>query len=797
MNFFSFGTQQHNVKAMSLLRNKLSAAAFAFTLAYNMGCVSQLLAADGGAKAAEFRNEIAPLLDEHCYGCHSGSEADAGLALDHFDTPLSLLKGRSVWKRAVQKMSIGEMPPPDSSDLSDNDRKKLINWITTAIDDFECGLTPNPGQVTLRRLNASEYQNTIRDLLGVNYSPAADFPGDDIGYGFDNIGDVLTLPPMLMEKYLLAAERITRFAIQTPPPAEKIERQYSGEQLEHGKNASTRNGSLTFVSSSGIATLQEQIPWPGKYTLTITASGDQAGNDPCVMVVGLDDKAIRQIEVPNSRENPGEFRLSVRMRPGNRKIQFGFANDFYQKGEGGKPELDRNLVIHHVHIAGQKASNSRLDPNKVNKYHKAIIFEQPRTERDVPAATRKILNRLASRAFRRPVAQEDLQRLEQLAAEVREDGSFEESIQVALQAILISPKFLFRVEPPASDDFSRYRDLDQYELATRLSYFLWSSMPDDELLALAWKGRLREPEVLRGQIQRMVEDNRSNELVKNFASQWLTLRRLKNFRPNKEQFPNWSPRIEALARFETLKFFHAVMRGDMSILRLLDAKFTYLNEELANYYGIDGVSGTKFQQVSLEGIPRGGILTQASVLAVTSNPTRTSPVKRGKWILDNLLASPPPPAPAGVPELKEKGQLTGTMRQQLEQHRADPACAGCHKLMDPLGFALENFDAVGLYRTEENGLRIDASGLLPDGTQVVGAEQLRDLLATKHKQEFVRCLTEKMLTYALGRGLEYYDKCAVDKMMDALERDNHKFSTLLFEIVSSDPFQKKGVRSLP
>ncbi len=760
-------------------------------------CFGRLSAADEAARTTELVKEIAPLLDEHCYGCHSGSEADAGLALDHFDTPISFLKGRSVWKRAIQKMSIGEMPPPDSSELSDADRKKIINWINNTIEDFECGLTPNPGQVTLRRLNASEYQNTIRDLLGVNYTPAAEFPGDDIGYGFDNIGDVLTLPPMLMEKYLLAAERITRFAIQTPPPAEKILREYSGEQLEREGNASAHNGIVTFAASNAVATLQEQIPWPGKYNLTITASGDQAGNEPCVMVIGLDDKIVRQIAVPNTRENPGEFRIPLRMRPGNRKIQIGFANDFYQKAEGGKPQLDRNLNVHHIHIDGQKAANTRMDPSKLTKYHKAIIFEQPRTDRDIPTVTRKILNRLASRAFRRPVAEEDLQRLEQLAAEVREDGSFEESIQVALQAILVSPKFLFRVEPPATDEYTSYRDLDQYELATRLSYFLWSSMPDDELLALAWKGKLRDAEVLQGQITRMIDDPRSNELVKNFASQWLTLRRLKNFKPNQQQFPKWNSRIEALARFETLKFFHAVMQNDMSVLRLLDAKFTYLNEELANYYGISGVSGTKFRQVSLEGLPRAGLLTQASVLAVTSNPTRTSPVKRGKWILDNLLATPPPPAPAGVPELKEKDQLRGTLRQQLEQHRADPACAGCHKLMDPLGFALENFDAVGLYRTEENGRPIDASGLLPDGTKVVGAAQLRDVLATKHQEKFVRCLTEKMLTYALGRGLEYYDKCAVDRMMDSLERNEYKFSTLLYEIVSSDPFQKKGVRSVP
>lgn len=319
-------------------------------------------------------------------------------------------------------------------------------------------------------------------------------------------------------------------------------------------------------------------------------------------------------------------------------------------------------------------------------------------------------------------------------------------------------------------------------------------MPDKRLLALAYQNKLREGNVLEFEIKRMIDDPRAKEFVRNFAGQWLTLRNLDSLSPDPRLFPKWNDNIRDLAVQETLTFFYFVMQKNMSVTRLLDADFTYLNDELARYYGIPGVRGDKFQPVSLKGTPRAGLLTQASILAVTSNPTRTSPVKRGKWLLENLLATPPPPAPPGVPELEEKkGALTGTLRQRLEQHRQNPACANCHKLMDPMGFALENFDAVGQYRTKDGNYIIDASGELPDGTRVQGALQLQQLLVENNKEQFVRCLTEKMLTYALGRGLEYYDKCAVDKIMADLKEDD-RFSTLLVGIVRSDPFQKKGER---
>ena len=335
--------------------------------------------------------------------------------------------------------------------------------------------------------------------------------------------------------------------------------------------------------------------------------------------------------------------------------------------------------------------------------------------------------------------------------------------------------------------------LSEYELATRLSYFLWSSTPDKELLSAAAKKQLRDPKVLRQQMERMIRDERARDFVRNFAGQWLTLRKLETTVPNENMFPTWNEEIRDLARTETYLFFLNVMRENMNVMRLLDADFTFLNEKLARFYGIPGIEGDRFRKVSLKGQKRMGLLTHASILAVTSNPTRTSPVKRGKWILDNILGTPPPPAPPGVPEL-EKGELVGTLRQQLEQHRANAACASCHKLMDPMGLALENYNAVGLWRTQDRGSDIDASGELPSGEKVRNPGDLIRVLRDNKSEKFLRTLTEKLMVYGIGRGLEYYDRCAIDKILLRASQQDNRFQDLMFEIITSDPFQRKGVR---
>ncbi|MCE2784413.1 MAG: DUF1592 domain-containing protein, partial [Pirellula sp.] len=388
----------------------------------------------------------------------------------------------------------------------------------------------------------------------------------------------------------------------------------------------------------------------------------------------------------------------------------------------------------------------------------------------------------------------ELNRLASIVEKTVESGdSYEVGLQTALTAILVSPNFLFKVEEPALRIGNEYPLLSDFELATRLSYFLWSSTPDRELLTLASKKQLREPGVLAAQLDRMIRDERARDFVRNFAGQWLTLRKLESFTPNEGQFPDWNEQIRDFSRTETYYLFLYVLRENMSVLRLLDADFSFMNEKLARFYGIPGVQGDKFQLVSLKGQKRLGILTHASVLAVTSNPTRTSPVKRGKWILDNVLGTPPPPAPAGVPEL-DKAELVGTLRQQIEQHRANPACASCHKQMDPLGLALENYDAVGRWRTSDRGNPIDASGELPTGEKVRNPADLIRLLRDQKSEQFVRTLTEKLMTYGLGRGLEYYDRCAIDQILAKASKNDYRFQELLLGIITSDPFGRKGTR---
>ena len=421
---------------------------------------------------------------------------------------------------------------------------------------------------------------------------------------------------------------------------------------------------------------------------------------------------------------------------------------------------------------------------------------KPGKDVSVDSATAQVVGRLASRAFRRPATNDEVKRLVTLAGKVRADGgTYEESMsksrckrswfRQSLSSRLngLGGQMRAGKMPPISD----------YELATRISYFLWSSMPDDELLLMAHRGQLRDRKLLLLKVGRMINDRRANRFVESFASQWLQLRNLDNVDPDTTVFRSFNDEIRQLMRRETLTFFAGVMRENMPVTTLLDADFTYLNEPLAKYYGFNNVSGDQFRKVSLKGTRRGGLLTHASVLTVTSNPTRTSPVKRGKWVLENLLNTPPPPAPPDIPAL-EKGQLVGTLRQRMEQHRDNPSCAACHNMMDPLGFALENFDAVGLWRTRDGSDEIDATGELPDGTVFNGVSDLRSLLSTTRREQFVRSLAEKMLIYALGRGTEYYDKCAIDKIVSDIRPQNYRFAYLIAAIIESEPFQKQGYR---
>lgn len=731
---------------------------------------------------SDFKTQLRPLLRTYCYDCHdSGSEID----LESDDRAASLQTHRTLWNQAIAHLRLGTMPPEDGPELDPETRQKMAGMIDAMANSVDCVQNPNAGRVTIRRLNRIEYRNTIRDLTGVDYQPADDFPGDDVGYGFDNIGDVLSLPPLLMEKYVDAALHIAGEAIYTPPPPELYEIQRDPSALVGAEKFGGRVPLA--MASRGTVALSVDLPFGGMYELILSAGGDQGGDEPVKVEINWGRKP-KVIEIPN--EDAQEFKIPMRLGKGKRKIEITFINDYYVPNVA-----DRNFHLHHVKLTGTQTRSLTVDPSKIPASHRKIIFVTPSKEVDAEQASRAVLSRFASRAFRRPAGKSEVERLAMLARQVREaDGTFEEGIQVAMSAVLVSPSFLFKVERPnVAQPGEEMPLINNYELATRISYFLWSSMPDDELLMMAHQGTIRNQDRLLSKVASMIRDRRANQFVENFASQWLQIRNLDAVDPDTRVFRGFNDEVRELMKRETLTFFAGVMRENLPVTTLLDADFTYLNQPLADFYGISGVEGDHFRKVSLAGSPRGGLLTHASVLTVTSNPTRTSPVKRGKWVLENLMGTPPPPAPPNVPEL-ERGKLVGTLRERMEQHRENPACATCHNMMDPLGFALENFDAVGRWRTKDGRDVINASGVFPDGTEFNGIEDLRRRLAGPHKHQFIRCLAEKLLIYAIGRGTEYYDKCAIDEIVSKCQQHDDRFAYVIAAIIQSDPFQKQGFR---
>ena len=598
------------------------------------------------AESTPFSEDLRPLLVKHCMECHSADGAEGGIAFDRYVDSAKIQSDFELWEKVIRLVKERQMPPSDAEELQAASIQKFVSAIEYELSQFDCSVEKRPGRVTIRRLNKAEYNNTIRDLTGLNLHLADDFPSDDVGNGFDNIGEVLSIPPILLEKYIQAAEKIATAIWQDP--------------------------------------------------------------------------AIRKQVFPYS--------------PNSESLE------------------DRVFAA---------TENVRL---------------------------------FAMKAFRRPIREKEAQRFLQLMRDVWErDGTEAEIMQTITVAILSNPNFIFRVEDePIEEQFDTgekvgTRFLNNYELASRLSYFLWSSMPDERLFELAEQGELVKPTVLVAESQRMLRDPKASALVENFAGQWLQLRDIERLSPDPTLFPNYSKELGRSMRQETEVFFARLIQEDRNILEFLNADYTYIDGALAKHYGIDGVKGDEFQRVALQSNRR-GILTHASILTLTSNPTRTSPVKRGKWILENMLDEPPPPPPPDVPELEEGGETLGSLREQMEQHRANPSCAVCHRTMDAIGFGLENFDAVGVWREKDGQDQIDASGQLPGNRVFEGASALMEILSEEKKEAFTRCLAEKLLTYALGRGLGSFDRCAVNDTVESLEKNEYRFSAMIAAIVTSEPF---------
>lgn len=742
------------------------------------------------AKADTYQQQIAPFVKKYCVECHGSDSSEGGIALHNFDSEKSVQKSRKVWEKVLPMLQIEAMPPvEDGRERPTHDEFLAItSWLEDKLFNIDCKIDRDPGRVTVRRLNRNEYNNTVRDLLGVDFEPAKDFPSDDVGYGFDNIGDVLSVSPLLMEKYLDAAEKISEQVIVSADPAKSRKVRFAGKQLKPG-GAAEDQGEFYGINSTGHVIAEHKFPREGEYLLRGRAAADQAGGELAKMEFSIDGKPVHTFEV-KGRRDPDEYEFKLRLSGGSHQFKAAFTNDFYdpKAKRGGN---DRNLYIGWLEVAGPL--DVREDDLPVS--HRRLIVARPAEGKSPTDAARENLRPLLRRAFRRSVTDDEVNRFLPLVETAISQGeSFERGMQLALQGVLCSPSFLFRLEadPNPNDPKSRH-EITQFELATRLSYFLWSSMPDDELLSLAERNELRKPGVIEQQVKRMLKDKRTEEFVENFALQWLNLRSLDELTPDPEKFPTYSPQLRDDMRRETSKFFGHILREDRSTLELLDGRFTFVNERLANHYGIGGVSGDEFRLVPLDKVSgRAGLLTQASILMVTSNPGRTSPVKRGKWIMENILGTAPPPPPPNVPSLEEtqKAAPGASLREQLKIHRENAICNSCHRQMDDLGFGFEHFDPIGRWRDRDGQHNIDASGILPSGDKFNGSTELIAILKGRSKQ-FNRCLAEKLMTYAIGRGLEYFDRCAIDKLLDAHAADGYRISALITQIVLSEPFQMR------
>jgi catechol 2,3-dioxygenase-like lactoylglutathione lyase family enzyme len=754
------------------------------------------------------------VVGKYCVSCHNVRTSTARLALDLLDVG-DVSRDAATWEKVIKKVRSGAMPPLGMPQPDAAARTALVSFLETTLD-HAAAANPNPGRPALHRLNRAEYQNVIRDLLALEVDAASLLPADDSSFGFDNVADVLGMSPVLLERYIAAAEKISALAVgdADTPAADKTHRvRFDLTQTGHieGLPLGTRGGTL----------IRDTVPLDGEYVIKpklwrtnvgfirglayphqveITVDGERVH----LVTIGTAEDYQTSLMGPDNAAKIIEARMQVRVpiKAGPRAIGVAFV----QKTAALAPTLlqpylstldpvDSDGVPRFESVTISGPFNARGAANTPSR--RRIFTCRPAPGATVAAETacaRQILATLARRAYRRPVVDADLAALQAFYQDGRARNGFEGGVQLALQRILSDPEFVFRAErdPQGPAPRAAFR-ISGLELASRLSFFLWSSIPDDELLRVAAQGRLADAVVLERQVKRMLADPKAAALISNFAGQWLYLRNLRNVVPSKDQFPDFDDNLRQALQRETELLLQHVMQQDRSVLELLTADYTFVNERLARHYGIAGVYGTKFRRVAVTNEARRGLLGHGSILTVTSQPNRTSPVLRGKWILDNLLGTPPPAPPAVVPPLRENSERERplTMREQMEEHRGNPACAGCHKLMDPLGFALENFDGVGAWRTNDLRIPIDPSTELADGTRIAGPSALRQSIAAR-PAVFVSTMTEKMLIYALGRGVEHYDMPAVRAIVRDAEGGGYRFSSLVLGIVKSVPFQMRA-----
>lgn len=881
-------------------------------------------AAERGQDA--YNQRILPLLQKFCYDCHGDGTDKGDFALDEYPEYSKMIADKVMWDHARQQLVTHVMPPEKKDKPSLPERDEIVAWIDNTVFWFDPQKI-DPGHSTFRRLNRTEYNNTIRELLLVDMRPANEFPPDDTGYGYDNIGDVLSVSPLLMEKYIRAAntvadkaldtsdvesidlelgakkfwnqkgetkewdgvrwfhsnaEAATKFtapasgtyviklrvsATQAGPDAAKLSlragdkelgefdvtaryhgekgpwqtiqkevtlgggehkivvrfindfsdpqnpdpdkrdrnlaldkieiegpfgllpprgtrlvqwlldgkpaglpaMKLSGEDFERGEGDSGRDTGAIYLASSGYVKHQIEIAKPGKYRLVIKAGAQQAGGEPAKFDVRLAGKNAGSFAVTAKNQAPQWFRAEADLPAGRHEIQVWFLNDFYDE----KTQQDRNFWLHQLTVEGPVDQPGGIATGEVHA----------------------LVDKLGARLFRRPMSDDEKAKWHAFADLGHKEGLQPlDTLGYVLRGMLVSPGFLYRGAPqPVGEVKNGTALIDEHSLASRLSYFLWSSPPDERLLQLAAKGELRKN--FAAEFKRMLADWRGASLGENFAGQWLQLRDMDIVSPDTRAFPDWKGGLGYLMKRESQMLFDHILHENRSVIEFLNADYTFVNDKLARFYGIEGVKGDKYQKVSLQGTPRGGILTHGSILTLTSNPTRTSPVKRGKYLLEQILGTPPPPAPGGVPPLDEKKARFGnlTLRQQFAEHRSNASCAGCHAFLDPMGFAFENYDAIGRWRDQEKKQPIDASGSLVRGQTFQNLAELRALLVRDMSGQFVKNLAENLLTYALGRGLEYSDKPTVEEIVKRTRASGDRFQDLILAVCESVPFQKMRV----
>jgi hypothetical protein len=816
------------------------------------------LSADVTINAAEpagvkdFRKNIKPLLEKYCYDCHADGANKGSVSFDEFKTDQAVLEEPDLWLRALKNLRANMMPPARKPQPTAKEKQIIERWIKDSVFAID-PKNPDPGHVTLRRLNRVEYENTVRDLIGVNFDAQMAFPPDDSGHGFDNISDVLTLSPMLLEKYVMAANRIVNEAV---PSASRVVRErviqgreFRGASEGNAEGRGRRPGGLSLsYYQPAVVSNTFNVKIAGKYELALNLMVNERFVDgvfdynKCRLIMRVDGKEMCREEFGWQGGKPYSFRHEADWPAGDHELTF----ELQPLTPDEKQTRSLSLQISSVVVQGPMAKEHWVRPPNYDRFFKK---EVPEDAAERQAYARELLGDFARRAFRRPVDEPTLKRLVELAGSVsrQPDKTFEAGIAQAMVAILASPRFLFREErAEAAPSGKVYPYVDEYSLASRLSYFLWSSMPDEELFRLAGQGQLRKN--LSAQVDRMLKDKRAEALIKDFAGQWLRTRDIENvplearfilareekfdaertrnrarFRElndksdeqltpeEKEELANlrstfrrgfrqplraeMSRELRSDMRQETERTVAYILREDRSLLELVNSDYSFLNERLARHYGIPDVKGDELRLVKLSAdSPRGGILTQGTMLGVTSNPTRTSPVKRGVFILENILGTPPPPPPPDIPPLEEATKnikdRAPTLRETLAAHRENALCSSCHNRMDPIGLAFENFNAMGMWREREYDEPIDPAGKLITGQEFSGIRELKQILVRDHSLDFYRTVAEKLLTYALGRGLEYYDVETVDRIVERLRVADGRPSALIAGVVESAPFLK-------